>query len=322
MTDETRNAMLAAKEKITKDASCKAIFKDRFVLACLMKDLFGDTYKDISEHDIATKYIEPDSIREGVPISKNLSNIQGLSEEDLSLNEGDTRYDVIFKAKAPGKGDILVDLKINVEAQGNYNPGYSIPTRSIMYASRMLASEFGEFGNTIDYNNVYKVYSIWVCFNVSKRAKNSIAKIHMELENALGYTDDIEKSEYDLMETIILRLGDPNERTDSKAIDALNSIFFTFGKEREQRLKELDLDTPSIRKEVENMFNYAEVIEAYGENRGYEKAQEENEKKQRENVRALYKNGVSMKVIAESLCIPEEKVKDMLTVKLVGVNKM
>lgn len=76
--------------------------KDRLFLACILKAVVSE-YKDVSEEDIANKYIEPESIRDDIDVSKNLTNrnITGSAEEDATVNEGIVKYDVIFEAKAP-----------------------------------------------------------------------------------------------------------------------------------------------------------------------------------------------------------------------------
>lgn len=124
---------LKTPEQLKQDSSCKEIMKDRLFLACISKAVVAE-YKDVSEKDIADKYIEPQTIRDDVYVSRNLTNITGSSQEDSTVNEGSVRYDLIFEAKAPivlpkqkfvrtVPENIIVSLKIDLEAQNDSSPG-------------------------------------------------------------------------------------------------------------------------------------------------------------------------------------------------------
>ncbi len=56
--------------------------------------------------------------------------IMGLETESRIAGEGSIVYDIRFLASVP-KGQRLIRLIINVEAQKDYYPGYQLPTRSI-----------------------------------------------------------------------------------------------------------------------------------------------------------------------------------------------
>lgn len=126
----------------------------------------------MTEDDIANKYINPKSIRDNVDVSMNLKNrnIIGSAEEDATVNEGIVKYDVIFEAKAPVLSKqkylrkepkkIIINLHIDIEAQNNCNPGYPISKRAAFYCARMFSSEFDGVAETMEYDKLYKVYSI------------------------------------------------------------------------------------------------------------------------------------------------------------------
>lgn len=70
-----------------------------------------------------------------------------------------------------------------------------------------MSSQIGDITEKVDYNVLDKVYSIWICFDVPDYAANTVSKYHFVKEDILGSFTKIKKSDYDLMETIIIRLS-------------------------------------------------------------------------------------------------------------------
>ena len=73
--------------------------------------------------------------------------IIGFNSEDKELNEGLVWFDIVF------------------------------------YVSRLISSQKERDFKNSDYNNIKKVYSIWVCMNISQNCMNHI---HLVNENILG----------------------------------------------------------------------------------------------------------------------------------------
>ena len=60
---------------------------------------------------------------------------------------------------------------------------YDIINRAVFYVSRMIPSQKGrEFVNS-NYNDIKRVYSIWVCMNMSQNCMNYI---HFTQESVVG----------------------------------------------------------------------------------------------------------------------------------------
>ena len=63
---------------------------------------------------------------------------------------------------------------INVEAQRKEPTKYDILNRAVFYVSREISSQKNrEFVNS-NYNDIKKVYSIWICMNMSEDSMNHI----------------------------------------------------------------------------------------------------------------------------------------------------
>ena len=70
----------------------------------------------------------------------------------------------VFFAVAPVSGE-LIRLIINIEAQNDYYPGYPLIKRGLYYCSRMISAQYGTEFTGSHYEQIKKVYSIWICIN-------------------------------------------------------------------------------------------------------------------------------------------------------------
>lgn len=328
---------LKTPDQVKQDSSCKEIMKDRLFLACILKAVVSE-YKEISEKDIADNYIEPWTIRDDVYVSRNLTNITGDSQEDATVNEGFVRYDVIFEAKAPAvlpkqkyvrssPENIIVSLKIDLEAQNDSTPGYPITKRAAFYCARMLSSEFDGVAEKIDYNKLYKVYSIWICFDVAEYLANTITRIKFAKEDILG-TVQLPETEYNMMESIIIRLGKDDSITGTRVIDFLHTIFGCGSRSKiNSRLETLGFAGTSIVKEVNKMVSFSERIMERAMEKGIEKGMEKGMEKGLEkglemgrnemldmilSIRQQYKNGESVQSLAIQTGLSVEQISSLV----------
>ncbi|MCI9621108.1 MAG: hypothetical protein HFG85_14380, partial [Dorea sp.] len=202
-----------ADEKASYDAACKRLLSEKIILAWIMKNCLEE-YRGCDVEEIAEKYIEgtPQVGEAAVALdeSNRVSMIQGAGNEDTSLTEGTVTYDIRFFATAPVSGE-LIRLIINIEAQNDFYPGYPLIKRGIYYCSRMISAQYGtEFINS-HYENIKKVYSIWICMNPPKSRENSITRYYIAEENLVGSVKE-QKADYDLMVAVMICLG---KETDS-----------------------------------------------------------------------------------------------------------
>ncbi len=144
------------------DAVCKEILNCRQILAGIMKGALEE-YRNCSIADIVNRYIEPETVSLSEPVYRNQARVMGTGVEDSTITEGKVIYDVIFRARYPGCSGRELGLRINVEAQNDYNPGYPISSRAVFYCARALSAEPGYISEKMDYRKLEKVYSIWIC---------------------------------------------------------------------------------------------------------------------------------------------------------------
>ena len=76
------------------------------------------------------------------------------------------------------------------------------------------------------YEKVEKVYSIWICPDPAKKRKNGIFKYHT-IEDIIYGEPYAKEENYDLMEVVVLNLGDVDKSSDLAILDLLNVLFST-----------------------------------------------------------------------------------------------
>ena len=133
----------AADEESKYDAVCKELLSEKIVLAWILKTCAVEFAEyDVSE--IAEKFIEGTPVISAEPVMRNesASKISGMGEVDATITEGTVTYDIYFRAVLP-KGEGVVELIVNVEAQGGYNVSYPLVKRGVYYSCRMVSAQYG-----------------------------------------------------------------------------------------------------------------------------------------------------------------------------------
>lgn len=234
-----------ADEKAALDASCKRLLSEKIILAWLMKSCM-DEYRDCDVKDIAEKYIEGTPQIGAVPVAPdetNASLVHGASNEDRSVTEGTITYDIRFFAVAPASGE-LIQLIVNVEAQNDFYPGYSLIKRALYYCSRMISAQYGTEFQAAQYDKIKKVYSIWICSRPPKSRQNTITRYAVMEQNLVGDVKETVRH-YDLLTAVMICLGGPEDENYTgilKLLDVLLSSA-TAADDKRQILRE-DFDSP------------------------------------------------------------------------------
>ena len=98
--------------------------------------------------------------------------------------------------------DGLSQIIINVEAQKDEQTGYEILNRAIFYVSRLISSQKERDFENSSYDDIKRVYSIWVCMNMEE---NSMSHVHLTKEDLIGSYEW--KGNLDLLNIIMLGLA-------------------------------------------------------------------------------------------------------------------
>ena len=157
------------------DTFCKQILARPIFLAYILKRCIHE-FSNVDVFIIASKCIHD--------ISANQKEVHRLSPfitqfEDDTLEEGKAVFDIFFMAHLP-ESDQDIDFYINIEIQDDFYPGYPLSARGVYYGSRMLSMQYEDQIRGSRYENLKKVYSIWICLNPPKEERGSITEISLD----------------------------------------------------------------------------------------------------------------------------------------------
>lgn len=294
------------------DNQCKIILSHKAILSRILEYTVSEV-EGMSTDEIISS-IEGTPLTEGVPVSDMPEKIRGDNTESISINEGTVYYDVRFYIIIAQKNKLK--LLFDMEAQKNYYPGYKIVTRGIVYCARMISSQINQEFDLEHYDNLKKVYSIWICFNPPVYIGNAISRYSIKKEDLLSGIPD-EKIAYDKLEIIQICLREDLDQKGNKLIQMLNTLFSS-RKTKEDIKKELfekfgiPIDA-EFGKEIDTMCNLSDMFEERGIARGMARGREEGElKEKRAFAVELYRHNVALDIIVAASRTTEAQVKQWL----------
>ena len=256
-----------AKNKADYDAACKRLLSEKIILAWIMKSCL-DEFRDFDVNFIAEKCIEGEPYVSEVPVNpdETVPVIQGMGQEQSSLTEGNITFDIYFNAIVPGTKK-PVHIIINMEAQGDFYPGYSLLKRGFYYVGRMLSAQKGTVFTESHYNKLRKVYSIWICMDPPSCRKNTITCYHIAETSLVGNVKE-DTANYDLLTIITICLDTEKDAQYDGILKLLGVLFSkeTTPAEKKQILQD-DFNIPmtqNLERTVYNMGSLADGIEARG----------------------------------------------------------
>ena len=250
------------------DQHAKRILADKKIMAYILKRTVPE-FADATLDDIANVYIEGEPEIGTVPVNPDKTNasrsgkIEGDRNESTSPTEGWVTFDILFHAKAPATNELLT-LIINVEAQKTQDKnrlGYDLLKRAVYYAGRLISSQKETEFLGSDYDQVKKVYSIFICMD-SPDGKSSINRYQLQ-EKHLLHRYEAAKASYDLINIVMIYLADG--RVKDQLIGLLQLLFRNTTLSGRQREDLLENDyqvflTRETREELNTMCNLSEGI--------------------------------------------------------------
>lgn len=251
------------------DRQAKRLLANTAVLAWLLRsciDEFHDFDVDyimrncfVGAPELSTKAVHMD-MPDGAAKDRY---VQSMNSESSSIEEHTVHYDIRFKTRVPDT-DRIVELIINVEVQVDSTPGYPILKRGIYYCSRMLSEQFGTEFLDEHYEDMKKVVSIWICPTPTASKRDSVVEAHIHAEEIYG-SYPMQRSDYDLMQIVIISLNDEQEDSKRKIIRLLSVLLS--GKEtpeEKKRILEEEFEiamTEELESGVLEMCNLSQAVE-------------------------------------------------------------
>lgn len=161
-----------------------------------------------------------------------------------------------------------------------------------------------------EYQNLYKVYSIWICFEPPAYVSNTITRFKITKEDVLGKAE-IPETDYNLMESVIIRLGKEDVSPVQPMFQLLYALFGTNpGKEKIARIRELGYTGTSLEQEVTKMMTFSERTYKQGVEQGVERGQL-NMLNLLLNLKKMRVEGRSLSEISAASGLSEDQLKQL-----------
>lgn len=273
MNTDIKNAVSAADINAQYDERAKRLLGNKMILAHILvktvDEFYGMNPKDV------VPFIEEEPFIGIVPVEPGLTNaekkrhgqrIVGFNTENAEINEGLIRFDIVFYVRMK---DGISQVIINLEAQKDEPADYDILNRAVFYGSRLISSQKEKDFAGINYNDIKRVYSIWICMN---RNENSMDYVHLTNDKLLGSCQW--KGRLDLLNIILIGIADKlPEHDDKYELHRLLGTLLSRKLSKDEKLGiiETEYSIPvddKIRKDVSVMCNLSQGIREEGEARG------------------------------------------------------
>lgn len=258
--------------KVRYDKNVKEILADIQVLARIVKHTVAEVGKlSISE---IIRCINRESIRIGTVLMEpgltNAGRIDSLQTEDSVLNEGYITYDIRFMLVI---AEAVLEVIINIEVQRTSDfkkLGYHLENRIVFYLARLISSQKGINFTKSEYDNIKKVYSIWICMDAADD-EDSVNSISLKSDCLFGKQCDF--PQLDKMCGMVIRIRNNENAAESrnKLIAMLEDLLSNQDSEtKKTKLEEkyaMEI-TAELEGRFNSMCNLSEVVEERGIKKG------------------------------------------------------
>ncbi len=286
------------------DNEVKKVLSDPQILAWILKY----TVREFKEFEIpeimACIEGKPEVSIRPVHPGHYTTPVEGISTESVETGGNKVTYDIRFRVKMPREG--LVGMIINVEAQNKFYESYDLVTRGVFYCARMLSTQVHNEEAAEEYNNLQKVYSIWLCLQVPLNSQYTITSYHMNREELYGHMLSAANQRYDLMELVLVCLGRPEDAEQGTKLHQLLTEVLSDTASPEEKKKVMQekygiVTSVELEGGLAKMCNLSDYIEEKALNRGIEQGIEQGTLT---TLISLVKDGLlSMETAAERLDI-------------------
>lgn len=290
-------ALDAARDKSSYDEHVIKILSNKYILAYIMQGTVHEcrhmSIKEIVPLIEGSPEIHSVSVHPG----ENPDAITGDRNEDKVPGENVTVFDIRFHAYIPNINQ-NIKILINVEAQRKFHPGYDLVTRGIYYGARMISAQRDTEFKDSNYDDIKKVYSLWICMDTPNYVKNTVTEYKLCQEKVFG--DFQMDARYDILNVTFMCLGNPDTEDIPKFLSMLSvALNDSMNTNEKKRILEEEYQIPMTRelgKELDKMCNLSEGIEERGIRKGSERNAKDNAKK-------FFENGASYELVRASIVL-------------------
>ena len=297
MDTEIKNTVRATGKDAQYDDKAKRLLGNKIILAHILVKTV-DEFKGMNPKEVAS-YIEGEPMIGVVPVEPGLTNagkeengqrIVGMNTENAEINEGLVRFDIIFYVRMR---DGISQVIVNVEAQKDEPTGYHILNRAVFYVSRLVSSQKERDFVKTNYNDIRRVFSIWVCMNMDE---NCMDYVHLTDDKLLGSYPW--KGGLDLLNIVLIGISDELPEYDGKyelhrLLSTLLSMELTSTEKLEIIKTEYHIPVDDeLRKDVSEMCNLSQGIREKGRVEGRAEGEEKF-------ILNMHRKGYTLEQIAE-----------------------
>ena len=185
-----------------------------------------------------------------------------LSALDKSVNRTLVKTIKEFTGNNSNNENELSQVIINIEAQKDEPQKYQIINRAVFYISRLVSSQKQRDFINMNYDDIKKVYSIWVCMGMKE---NTMCHIHLTKDDLIGKHNW--RGNLDLLNIVMIGISDTlPEHDNTYEMHRLLVALFTNTLNAKQKIdiinKEYDIPVESnIEEGVSIMCNLSQGIE-------------------------------------------------------------
>ena len=265
MYSEMKNTIHATDRDAQYDECAKRLLGQKIILAHILVHAV-DEFHGMKAEDVVS-YIEGEPYISTVPIDPGMTNrafekegerVVGFNSENQELYEGLIRFDIIFYVRLK---DGISQMIINIEAQRKEPAEYHILNRAVFYTCRMISSQKERDFTNSNYNEIKRVYSIWVCMNMKE---NSLEHIHLKKDSFINSHNW--KGNMELFNIIMIGLSEEVPEADKKyELHRLLGVLLskTLTAQEKENIMEEEYKIPmerQLREEVDIMCNLSQDI--------------------------------------------------------------
>ena len=269
MNTELKSAVMATDRDAQYDNSAKRLIAHKIILARILVKTVEE-FKGMDPLEVAA-LIEGLPYISAVPVEPGLTNavhfqngqrLVGFNTENQELNEGLVRFDIVFYVRMK---DGLSQIIINVEAQKDEPNEYEILNRAIFYVSRLVSAQKERDFESSSYDDIKRVYSIWICMNMEE---NTMSHIHLTKEDLIGSYEW--KGDPDLLNIVMIGLAKDLPEHDEiyelhRLLGALLSRELTVNEKLDIIGNEYDIPLEeNFRKDMSTMCNLSQGVKEEG----------------------------------------------------------
>ncbi len=200
--------------------------------------------------------------------------ISGTNLESKIPGEGTITYDIHFHVMVPGEQE-RIKIIIDLEAQKN-KPGYDLVTRGTFYNARQISAQLGREFEIPNYQDMKKVYSIWICMNSPKCLENTAVAYDVQPKILTGSLKSFGK--YDLQTVVVLYLSKnlAENKEELSLHRFLGTLLLPAVSLKEKRMiLETEYRVPFTERRMNVMCNLSEAIWEDGIEQGIEQERQE-----------------------------------------------